>query len=164
MVKVQICIIFAYSYLFSQINFNTYNYIPEDFRVMCPTEFNLQGAQESSPLFISIGLPTIWGNIDGNILLEFKKLFVIYSEETDGSDSIQIRVGIPSDNYYYHVLYTGKNRTRWDVDTIPSSAFTASKYVYNNGQQNVLLVTCMGGKVGTGKVYVGAEFTRKKDF
>lgn len=145
----------------SPIQYNAYDYVPEEtFRVICPFEFDLRGIQTTYPLYVPIALPVVWGNTANNVQLLFSRLFIVYSEATSADAGIQIRVGVPSNNYYYTTYTTAQSATLWQVDTLDASNFDGESRVFNDGTNNVILVTCMGGKKGTGKVMIGAEFSR----
>lgn len=152
------------SFLFiaaSPIQYNAYDYVPEEsFQVICPYEFDLQGILTKVPLYFPIGLPVVWGNVSNNAILIFKKLFIVYTEATSATDSVLIRIGIPSNPDYYHYFYSERSKSQWDVDTINAASFTAEDRVFNDGNHKVILIQCNGGKTGTGKFMIGAEFTR----
>lgn len=143
------------------IQTNQYDYIPmESFRVMCPYEFDLQGVSTTIPFYTTVGLPVVWGNVSPNVILIIKRIFVIYTEATSATDSVLIRVGVPSNLGLYHDFYSARSKSQWDVDTINQVDFTGDQRAFNDGNHKVMLVRCSGGKTGTGKIMLMFELSR----
>lgn len=142
---------------------NLYNYTPsEKFRVLCPYEFDLQGVNTIVPLYIPKSMPVLWNNTTTNVILVWQKLFIIYTEASSADTAITngVRIGVPSNNSYYHDLTTATSQAQWSVTEISAADFTAEDRVFNDGNHEVILIRSIGGKAGTGKIMVGAEFSR----
>tara|TARA_R100001244_G_scaffold55024_1_gene47282 strand:+ start:386 stop:850 length:465 start_codon:yes stop_codon:yes gene_type:complete len=139
-------------------DFSTYG----KFQVMCNHKFDLSGAADSFPLMFNFNEPKVWGNINSAVSFILVRLIVCYTEASSSDSGVLISLGNET-NGIQHVSYTSEiSKTLNTVIDINQGdgGFNNDLVLNDQAARNLLLITCAGGKTGTGEVVVGAEFSR----
>lgn len=132
----------------------------QEFRVMCPVEFDLNsGTTDVCPIFSTAGLSAAWGNRVPTCTLIIKEWRLLWTVAplAAGAD---IYLGSEA-NFFLHDSYsTLGGRSIGDVDVIDQSNFAAEPRVFNT--QNWIQVRSAGNLGAAGSVRV--EVTLVRDY
>jgi len=138
-------------------NVSPWEYVPREFQVACPVEFDLSAALTSAPAIVTSILPEMWGRNTPTSKLVIKNVTLVYTEATNTTEANIIQIGSAATPGLYTTITTPTGKAIGDETSLDQADFTVEPRVLSDLP---VWVTCVGTGGGTGMVRVFLTVTQ----